>query len=128
VEVAVAVEDLTYQADQGTPEQLPSGTATQLNEANPQPADQTTAEPQVALPEPAQAADYQPEFQPSTDDEEFLTGPSIRPDEDVTAGTVQGNRVAPHIRAQLPALQDAANAPGASAELQALVSYLSRNS
>jgi hypothetical protein len=124
----MAATDLEFQANQGTPEQLPQGAATQLNEANPQPADQGQATAPAEEIQPAQPADYEPQYQPATDDEEFLTGPTTRPDEDVTAGAVMGDRVPPHVRSQLPALQAAADAPGASAELQALVSYLSRNS
>jgi hypothetical protein len=124
----LAAEDLTFQQNAGTPEQLPQGAATQLNEANPQPADTAAEQPQADMPEPAQAADYEPEFQPSTDDEDFIVGPTTRPDEDVTTGTDSPQRVPPHVRAQLTALQDAANVPGASAELQALVAYLLRSS
>lgn len=105
------------------------GEATALNQAVAAIPDQGQ---QPQMPEeqvqPAQAADYEPQFEPMTEDEAFLTGPSTRPDEALTTGTTPQPRVPPHVRKQLPALQAAAQAPGASAELQALVSYLLRSS
>jgi len=123
-------------ANQGTPEQLPQGAATELNNAAEQgralgaqaDASAPQAPDQAELPAPAQAADYEPQFEPSTDDEDFITGPTTRPDESQLVGTTAPQRVPGHVRAQLPALQAAAQAPGASAELQALVSYLLRSS
>jgi hypothetical protein len=122
----VAITDLKYQANQGTPEQLPSGAATTLNEANPQPSDQGQAAAPAEELQPAAPADYEPQFQPATDDEDFLTGPTTHPDEAVTAGTMSQNVVPGHVRGQLTRLQEAANAPGASTELKALVAYLLR--
>jgi len=113
----------------GTPEQLPQGAASAVNEATPSATEMTAEQVDVGdFPEPAEAADYEPLFEPATDDEDFITGPSLRPDEDVTAGASVPLRVPAHVRAQLPSLQAAADAPGASAELQALVSYLLRTS
>jgi hypothetical protein len=116
-------------ASEGTSEQLPRGAATAINEATPSETEMQSGQVDVGpLPEPAEAADYEPEFEPATDDEDFITGPSLRPDEDVTVGTILQPRVPSHVRKQLPALQEAASAPGASAELQALVAYLLRMS
>src|ERR1051326_4413718 len=85
----MAAEDITFQADQGTPEQLPQGAATQLNDALPTETaspPETAAGPEAAAPQPATPADYEPKFTPATDDESFLVGPTTRPAEPLTAG------------------------------------------
>jgi hypothetical protein len=127
----MSVPEAEFQMGGGTPEQLPQGAAQNLNEGLEQVPQQEAPEAVAAPeeePELAGPADYEPLFEPATEDEDFLVGPTTRPDEDVTAGTTAPQRVPAHVRSQLSALQAAADAPGASAELQALVSYLLRTS
>ncbi len=77
--------------------------------------------------EPAAPGDFLPEYQPETDDDVFLTGPTRRPDEAQTAGTEPRRGLAPNVRRNINLLQEAAASPNASPELRALVSYLIRN-
>ncbi len=125
--------DITVQQDAGTPEQLPQGAATDLNAALPnktvQPAgEQPGAVQPEAMPEPAQARDYEPEYAPESDDEQFITGPTMRADEPLTAGVtaVPKSAVPASVLRHLPDLVEAAAAPGAPARLRFLVQFLAR--
>lgn len=135
-----------YQANEGTPEQLPRGAADALNEnTNVVPPDQVEATPVADAPgeeeqsgspqidsgeadlEPAGQADYTPLYEPVTEDEQFILGPTMRPDEAQFVGTENPSPISPKVRIQLPILQRAAEEPGASDELKLLVDYLLRN-
>jgi hypothetical protein len=136
-----------FVANEGDPNQLPRGEALTLNENTnveaPEPldiADQPTEEapPAEAAPEsgplegeddlgPAGAADFDPLFQPMTDEEEFLTGPTTRPDEAQFVGSGVQRGLPPTVRRRLAQLQEAASDPEASPELRALVAYLIRS-
>lgn len=119
-----------YKAQQGTPDQLPQGEATALNQAvtdipnqggqaaAPEMADDSTA--------PAQPADYEPIYTPESDDEDFLSGPTLRPDEAQFVGATPQQPLSAAARRSLPTLQAAAAEPGASDALKALVAALLR--
>ena len=132
-----------YQAVEGDPNQLPRGEATRLNESTdveaPAPLDITTGADEAAPPvaeveeEPlgpddlADAADFNPEgYVPLDEDEEYLVGPTMRPDEDQAVGAQYPTPLSNRLRLNLPALQAAASEPGASPELIALVALLLR--
>ena len=138
-------------ASEGSPEQLPRGAATQLNENTNLQAPEPVALSQGPVeatgatetpagggdgtqgPEegsedlqPAEAADYEPLFEPGSEDEEFITSPTSRPDEAQWVGA-QSKRTLPQaVRRHLGPLQEAAAMPGASPELVSLVKYLLR--
>ena len=131
-------EDIAFEKGTG-PEQLPAGAATEVNAQLPT---QTASQPDpmegAALPEqapvaedvpvaPAEAGDFDAEYTPVDEDDEFLTGPTGRPGEDQAVGTAPRRGLAPRVAKNMTLLQQAASAPGASPELQALVSYLLRN-
>ena len=122
-----------FQAEEGTSQQLARGEATQLNEALPAeggtPPEQgaPAAQPvEPQFPELAQPSDYEPLHTPENDDEEFLTGPTLRPGEPVTTGAFSGaaRGLPPDIVAALPAYQEAASVPGASPQIQLLAAAL----
>ena len=139
--------DVNYKANEGTPEQLPRGQADALNEnTNVQAPDAVDAQPVANAPEEAPAdqpqelspedaaaisdaspQDQTPMYDPVTDDEQFILGPTTRPDESPLAGTEPTSPISPRVRIQLPVLQRAAQDPGASDELKLLVQYLLRN-
>lgn len=106
------------------PDALPQGEATALNEA-PVPAApaEVVAEPEIQL---AQPSDYEPDFAAESEDDDFITGPTLKPGEPVTAGT-ERRRMDPDVKAHLGALQRAAQGPGASKELVGLVNLLLRD-
>ena len=135
----MSATDMEFQKGTG-PEQLPAGAATEANAQLPtltasQP-DPMAGAPEAAAPAapedgaedlvPAQAADYNPIYQPQSEDEAFLTDPTTRPDEAQWVGTGPQPTLPPAVARQLPALQRAAAEPGASPELQVLVAYLLR--
>ncbi len=134
-----------FTANEGSPDQLPRGEAAALNDgtnvvapdplalAPPAAEAQATSEGQTAQAlagaedlAPAQPADYQPIFEPGSEGEDFITGPTTRPGEAQYVGAGPRPTLSPQVRAQLPALQAAASEPGASIELQTLVKYLLR--
>ena len=126
--------DAEFEAGQGSAEQLPQGAATAANEgtnvvAPPAPETEAPVAPE-APPEaeeaPATPADFDPQYLPETDDEAFLAGPTERPDEASWVGAMPQQGQPPIVRRHMTLLQEAAAAPGASAELQALISYLLR--
>jgi hypothetical protein len=129
--VAGEVPDVQYELAAGTPDQLQQGAASELNAGlpteNPQAPEAAVEAPAEAAPElaPAEAADHEPIFEPTTDDEAFITGPTTRPDEGQFVGAMDTQtKLTPVIRKQLPALQRAAAEPGSSQELQNLVAFL----
>ena len=117
-------------ANQGTPEQLPKGEAQRLNEET-----NVEAPEPIILPEEepvdlglAGPGDFEPVFEPETEDEEFITGPSTRPDEPQYIGSAQSTPISPQVRRMLPVLERAANDPEASQSLKDMVRYILRNS
>ena len=131
-------EDIAFEKGTG-PEQLPAGAATEVNAQLPT---QTASQPDpmegAALPEqapveedvpvaPAEAGDFDADYMPADEDDEFLTGPTGRPGEDQAVGTAPRRGLSPRLAKNMTLLQQASSAPGASPELQALVSYLLRN-
>jgi len=125
------------QAQLGTPEQLPYGEAAALNET---PMGQTA--PELGVPEgapaaapaeeeyvddPGQPGDNEPLFEPADEDEDFLTGPTLRPDEPQSILPLAGRqRVPENVRRNLPLIQAAASEPGADPQLTTLVNFLVR--
>jgi len=133
-----------FTANEGDPNQLPRGEALLLNENTnvqaPEPldiADQPTEEAPPEAPagpldgeddlSPAGAADFDPLFQPMTDEEEFLTAPTARPGEAQFVGSEVQRGVPANVRRRLEHLQEAASDPDASPQLRALVAYLIRS-
>jgi hypothetical protein len=88
------------------------------------PAEQPVEEQPLAMAVPA---DYRPLFSPESEDDAFITGPSMRPDEPVTAGIPSGGASIPAaVIRNLPLLQRAAQEPGADPKLQTLVALVLR--
>ena len=132
-----------YTANEGSPNQLPRGEATDLNEGTnivaPDPIQAAVsltapegmpepAPPEEDVPvEPAAPEDFLPDFEPATEDEAFLTSPTLRPDEAQTVGTTPRRGLAPVVKRNIGLLQQAAALPNASPELRALVQFLLRN-
>lgn len=137
----MSATDITIQQDAGTPDQLPQGEASALNDALPT---ETAAPPSSDAADAASKASSaeantaallsSPELQPAdgtgvgyspqNDDEKFLSSSSLYPDQSVTAGAGGRKVIAPEVLKNLPVLVQAANAPTASPELKALVSLL----
>ena len=137
--------EVEFKANEGSPEQLPRGEAQALNEnTNVQPPGEVEAV--EALPEeepeeevgatmdpsdeelagPATDADFNPLYEPATEDEQFILGPTTRPDEAETAGTEPQAPISARLRRLLPVLLKAAEEPGASEELKQLVEMVLR--
>lgn len=115
------------------PDQLPQGAATDINNApEGTPPEDATAGTQPAalaeeqLPLPAERGANVPVYQPDTEDEAWLTGPTLRPDESQIVGTQPRVPLSAAVRRALPLLKRAASSPDADPQLVALVSYLSR--
>ncbi len=113
------------------PDQLPQGEAKQLNDqlaSTPPPPD--TAQPvapqqqQQALPAAASPNDYQPQFTPQNEGDQFITGPTTRPNEPQTVGAHQQLPVPQAVLDAMPAFVEAAQAPDAPPQLQALVQLI----
>lgn len=133
----MAATDTTFQQDSGTPGQLPQGAATELNNALPTEtasapasdaeaaASEAAAEQEVPV-EMAAPADYEPVFQPASEEDDFIAGPTLRPDEPQTLGTSRRAPIPANVRRSLPVLQRLAAEPGASPQLIALVALLTR--
>jgi hypothetical protein len=118
-----------YKAQQGTKDQMPRGEAQQLNEAlaTVQEAGPVQAAQVESPPEQASPADYEPQYTPETDGEQFITGPTLRPDEPVTTGTVSPTGGMPeHLKNVLPVFEDAASRPDAPPQLKLLVQLMQR--
>jgi len=124
--------DVQYEQAAGTPDQMQQGDATELNAGLPT-ENPTAPEAAVEVTQPeatdelldAEPTDFEPLYEPASDDETFITGPTTRPDEAQFVGAMDTKtRLTPVIRQQLPALQRAASEPGSSQELQNLVAFL----
>ena len=124
--------DATFQADQGTPDQLPQGAATELNAALPtqgtvtgsatqKEADAASAQALQPI-QRATQADYQPQYQPQSEADQTLFDPTTRPDEPLLAGLNQDRMPPPGT--SLPLLLAMANDPNAPPQLQILVDQL----
>jgi len=131
----MAAEDVEFQQNAPEAGQLPQGAVGQLNEAlptttpaEPETALEATTEPSGALPEPEYALpqDYEPVYAPETEEDDFIAGPTLSPDEPQTVGATRRVRVPPNVRRSLPLLQQMAAEPTASPQLRALVSLLLR--
>ena len=127
----MAATDMEIEQNAGTPEQLPQGEASALNEALP--TTKTPTEPESLVEEVpieyAQPSDYEPTYAPEDEDMSFVTGPTTRPDEGVTTGTTAPQlrvQLSADVRRQLPALARLAARPDASNDLKALVAFLLR--
>lgn len=119
-----------FKAQQGTPDQLPRGEAQQLNQPPPEPPAPVvevqqpapTPEPQAALATPA---DYEPNFVPQTDEEAFITGPTMRPDEPQTAGAFDTRTPPPNdVASWMPLFVEASSYPDAPPQLKSLTALL----
>ena len=131
----MSATDITYEKGTG-PEQLPAGAATEVNAqlptqtaSQPDPMEGAAAPaPEADVPTaPAEAGDFVADYQPVDEDDDFITGPTGRPGEDQAVGTAPRRGLSPRVAKNMTLLQQASSAPGASPELQALVSYLLRN-
>ena len=132
-------EDISFEQGNG-PEQLAQGGATEANaqlptltasqpdpmEGAPAPAPEAAVEEDVPV-EAAATGDFAADYMPLDEDDEFITGPTGRPGEDQAVGTAPRRGLSPRVAKNMTLLQQASSAPGASPELQALVSYLLRN-
>jgi hypothetical protein len=104
--------------------QLPTQTAMAPQEPAPlAPAPQ--AQPQ-AQPELAGPADNQPLYQATSEEDAFIIGPTLRPDEPQNAGTAPRTHIPAQVIRDLPLLQRAASEPNADPQLISLVSFLVR--
>ena len=74
----------------------------------------------------AEPGDFDPDFEPETEDQDFITSPTLRPDEAQTAGTAPRRVIADSVRRQLVSLQAAATEADASPELRTIVAFLLR--
>lgn len=133
--------DLAVQQDtaSGPGNDLPQGAASQVNAALPSqtvsegqtieapaPGDQAAAAEDTAEPELAQDSDYEPVYTPETEDEQFITGPTTRPDESVSTGAfARGPRtLSPRLAAAMPMFVAAAELPDAPPQLRLLMQML----
>ena len=123
----MAATDITYQQDAGDPNQLPQGAASELNAAlptetaSPPSSGAEAAAAQVVPVQPAVPADYQPQYQPQTEDEQLLFDQTARPNEPLLAGLGQDRAIPPQLAAVLPQLAAWASEPDAPPQLKALV-------
>jgi hypothetical protein len=131
----MARTDAEFEQGAGTAEQLPQGATEQLNEAlptttpgEPETALEATTEPSGAIPEPelAMPQDFEPVYAPESEEDDFIAGPTLSPDEPQTVGATRRVQVPPNVRRSLPLLQQMAAEPSASPQLRALVSLLLR--
>src|SRR5437899_2410827 len=105
----------------GNPNQLPYGLSTALNRAAAQ--GRQMAAPQAPPPPTAGQSAPEASFRPPSDDaSKYLYSGTQNPQEAVTAGMTQGVGVPPpaNLLDHLPLLMQAAQAPGASPQVQAL--------
>lgn len=139
-------EDAEFtQGEPGVDEQMGQGEATELNEGLELAREMDGGTEDVAA-APAAATggieaerddsmdDASPEdFEPSRgaqdEDMKFVTGPTLKPEEAQWVGSRSASgKVSERVRRRLPTLQKAAEAPGASPRLQAMVKWLLENS
>ncbi len=138
-------EPQQVQQNAGTADQLQKGEAGALNDAMPtgtelaasgqpdvalQPQATGAAPPEQDMSEPDLAAqsDYEPQYQPEGADDDFVTGPTTRPDEPVTTGAFGGPRrgLSPDLVAALPVFEEAANLPDAPPQIRVLMGALAQ--
>lgn len=133
----MAAEDLAVEqsTESGPGSDLPQGAASELNAALPtqtvsegEMIEAPGAEGEAADLEMAEASDYEPMYVPEDDDDAFITGPTIRPDEPVTMGVTAASprRLSPDLLRHLPDITAAAAMPGASATLKTVADFLVR--
>ena len=127
-------------AAQGTADQLPQGAAAALNDAMPSELQAPELDPGLAPEgaateaeapdlEAAGPADYEPQFSAETEDDDFITGPTTKPEEDVTAGVSaypNPQRVSPSLLRALPSFVAASGMPGAPAQMRFMAAFLAR--
>ena len=135
-------EDAEFtQGDPGVDEQMGQGEATELNEGLElaREVDQGQA---VAAPsgggetqerddsmDDATPADFEPARGSQDEDMKFVTGPTLKPGEAQWVGARSASGpVSARVRRRISTLQKAAEAPGASPRLQAMVKWLLENS
>ena len=129
------------QGEPGVDEQLGQGETQELNdgldmaddlaEGNEMDAAAPTGEPEEVddSMEPATMADFEPQGGVKNDDLKFVTGPTLKPAEAQWVGARSASGpVSPRVRRRIHTLQKAAQAPGASPRLQAMVKWLVENS
>ncbi len=126
--------------DPGVNEQMDQGEATQLNDglelAREMDAGTEEGAAEPAGPEEpddsmqdATLADFEPQRGASDEDMKFVTSPTLKPAEAQWVGARSAaGPVSERVRRRLPTLQKAAEAPGASPRLQAMVKWLIENS
>lgn len=136
--------DLSVRQDtaSGPGNDLPQGAASEVNAAlptqsvsegqtieAPAPADQAAAAEDTSEPEVAQPSDYEPIYTPESEDEQFITGPTTRPDESVSTGAfVRGPMsLSPRLSAAMPLFVAAAELPDAPPQLRVLMSLLAQD-
>ena len=87
-------------------------------------AEEDTSEPEMAL-----DADYEPLYEPESESDAFVTGPTTRPEESVTTGAFAGTvrPLSPKLSAAMPVFVEAASLPDAPEQLKILVALLSRD-
>ena len=139
-----ASADAEFQkGDPGVDEQLGQGEAAQLNDGLDLAKDvaagtedaaagmQAGMQPEEAddSMDAATMADFEPQRGAGDEDMKFVTGPTMKPGEAQWVGAKSAaGPVSDRVRRRLPTLQKAAQAPGASPRLQAMVKWLVENS
>jgi hypothetical protein len=124
--------EIPYSANQGTPEALPKGQATQLNDAV-QLGREVAAEPfdvtaqsqgSAPAPSPAEPLANEPQFVPQSEDDSLLFGPSAQP-EPVFPDLHARLPVPANVESWYPTLVEAAGLPDAPQQVKTLVRLLS---
>lgn len=126
------------QGDPGVDEQLGQGETQELNdgleladeldEGNDVEAAGPAEEADDSM-QPATLADFEPQGGAMDEDMKFVTSPTLRPAEAQWVGARSAaGPVSPRVRRRLNTLQKAADSPGASPRLQAMVKWLVENS
>lgn len=136
----MAATDVEFEQGAGSPEQLPQGATQELNAALPtstasEPVSEAeaaagaagAAAPVEEVPiEPALPQDYDPVWAPETEEDDFIAGPTLSPEEPQSVGAGRRQPLSAQVRRSLPLLQQMAAEPGASPQLRALVSLMLR--
>lgn len=121
------------QLGQGETQELNEGLelADELDEGTKDFGDETAGGPEEAddSMQPATLADFEPQGGAQNEDMKFVTGPTMKPDEAQWVGARSAaGPVSDRVRRRMGTLQKAADAPGASPRLQAMVKWLLENS
>ena len=134
-------EDAEFKkGEPGVDEQMGQGEASELNDGLDlaedleagtedvgEAAAATAEEPDDSM-QPASLSDFEPQGGAQGEDMKFVTGPTMKPDEAQWVGARSAaGPVSDRVRRRLPTLQKAAQAPGASPRLQAMVKWLVEN-